>query len=103
MFEFKNNLLPRSFTNVWQYRGDLNGNHLLRNNQEFNIPRFRLTLVEKLPLCSFPATWNNYLDIDNVKTASNKKQFANKLKKSLLNQIPEFCNRIGCLICIRQV
>ena len=81
MFEYKNNLMPRSFENVWQYRGNLNGNHLLRNNSEFNIPRFRITLVEKLPLCSFPATWNNYIDIDNVKNASNKNQFVSKLKK----------------------
>ena len=53
MFEFKNNLLPRSFTNVWQYRGDLNGNHLLRNNQEFNIPRFRLTIVKNFLIAHF--------------------------------------------------
>lgn len=101
MFEYKNNLMPRSFANVWQYRGNLNGNHLLRNNSEFNIPRFRITLVEKLPLCSFPATWNNYIDIDNVKNASNKNQFVSKLKKSLLNQIPLACNRIGCPVCAR--
>ena len=101
MFEYKNNLMPRSFENVWQFRGNLNGNHLLRNNSEYNIPRFRITLVEKLPLCSFPATWNNYIDIDNVKNASNKNQFVSKLKKSLLNQIPLACNRIGCPVCTR--
>ena len=101
MFEYINNLMPRSFANIWQYRGELNGNHMLRNNSEFNIPRFRITLVEKLPLCSIPATWNNYLDIDNVKNATSKKQFVVKLKKSLLNQIPLDCNRIGCPSCVR--
>ena len=96
MFEYKNNLMPRSFENVWQFRGNLNGNHLLPNNSKFNIPRFCITLVEKLP-----ATWNNYIDIDNVKNASNKNQFVSKLKKSLLNQIPLACNRIGCPVCTR--
>ena len=100
MFEYKNNLLPRSFENVWQYRGELNGNRILRNNDEYNIPRFRITLVEKLPLCSFPTTWNNFLDINNVKNASNKKQFAIKLKKILISQIPLVCNRIACPSCI---
>ena len=67
IFKYKNDLMPRSFENVWQYKGNLNLNHLLRNNSEFNIPRFHITLVKKTSLCSFPATWNNYIDIDNVK------------------------------------
>jgi hypothetical protein len=62
---------------------------------------FLLLLVDKLPLCSFPAAWHNYIDIDNVKNASNKNQFVSKLKKSLLNQIPLACNRIGCPVCTR--
>ena len=53
MYEYKNNLLPRSFGNLWQYRGELNGNYILRNSNEFNVQRFRISLVERLPLCSF--------------------------------------------------
>ena len=50
MYEYKNNLLPRSFDNLWNIRGVMNGDHLLRNNYEFTVPRFRLSLVERLPL-----------------------------------------------------
>ena len=46
----KYTLLPRSFNNLWNIKGAMNGDNLLRNNNEFTVPRFRLNLVERLPL-----------------------------------------------------
>ena len=79
MFESKNNLMPRSFENVWQYRGNLN--NLNCYVIILNLTFLDFTLVEKLPLCSFSARWNNYIDIDNVNNTSNKNQFISKPKK----------------------
>ena len=40
--------------------GVMNEDHLWRNinNNEFTVPCFRLSLVERLPLCSIPDHWN---------------------------------------------
>jgi exonuclease III len=103
MYEYKNNLLPRSFGNLWQYRGELNGNYMLRNSNEFNVPRFRISLVERLPLCSFPKTWNEFRNADAVKNAINKNLFKSKLKKCLLDRIEINCNRLLCPFCHLQL
>jgi hypothetical protein len=84
------------FGNLWQYRGELNGNYMLRNSNEFNVPRFRISLVERLPLCSFPKKWNEFRNADAVKNAINKNLFKSKLKKCLLERIEITCNRLLC-------
>ena len=99
MYEYKNNLLPRSFNNLWNIRGVMNGDHLLRNNNEFTVPRFRLSLVERLPLCSIPDHWNKFNDINGVKNALTKKQFCKKLKEGMLDQISTVCVRLLCPSC----
>ena len=99
MYEYKNHLLPRSFVNLWNIRGSMNGNHLLRNNNEFTVPRFRLSLVERLPLCSFPNHWNKFIDTFGVKNSLTRKQFCAKLKKNMLESIPTVCVRLLCPSC----
>ena len=99
MYEYKNNLLPRSFDNLWNIRGVMNRDHLLRNNNEFTVPRFLLSLVERLPLCSIPDHWNKFNDINGIKNALTKKQFCKKLKESMLDQISTVCVRLLCPSC----
>ena len=99
MYEYKNKLLPRSFDNLWNIRGVMNGDHLLRNNYEFTVPRFRLSLVERLPLCSIPDHWNKFNDNNGIKNALTRKQFCTKLKKSMLDQISTDCVRLLCPSC----
>ena len=100
MYEYKNDLLPRSFINMWPRRGDLNGNYNLRNNENLTVPAFRTSLVERLTYCSLPTLWNVFNDTDNIRNALTKKQFISKLKKCLLNRIDIICNRILCHACI---
>ena len=74
----------------------MNGDHLLRNNNEFTVPRFRLNLVERLPLCSIPDHWHKFNDINGIKNALTKKQFCQKLKECMLDQISTVCVRLLC-------
>lgn len=100
MYEYKNDLLPRSFNNMWPRRGDLIANYNLRNDDNLTIPASRISLVERLPYCSLPTLWNNFNDIDNIRNSLTKKQFISKLKKCLLNRIVTTCNRILCRSCL---
>ena len=99
MYEYKNNLLPRSFNNMWPRRGELNGNFVLRNNNNLTVPFSRINLVERLPICSFPKIWNSFDDRDNIKNALNLNQFKSKLKKCLLAKIDITCYRLLCRSC----
>ena len=54
--DFKHNHLPKSFCNVWQINEDRQLHHVLRNANEFYIPRARTSLVGRLPLCTLPTT-----------------------------------------------
>jgi exonuclease III len=99
MYEYLNNLLPRSFNNMWPRRGELNGNYNLRNNNNLTVPFSRINLVERLPLCSLPSTWNSFNDRDNIKNAINLNQFKKQLKKCILSRIDITCNRLLCRSC----
>ena len=99
MYEYKNQLLPRSFNNMWPRRGELYGNHRLRNNNNLTIPYSRINLVERLPVCSLPRTWNSFDDYNNIKNALSLNLFKKKLKKCLNSRIDVTCNRLLCRSC----
>ncbi len=99
MYEYKNQLLPRSFNNMWPRRGEVNGNYRLRNNNNLTIPFSRINLVQRLPFCSLPGTWNSFDDRNNIKNALNLNQFKKKLKQCLNSRIDITCNRLLCRSC----
>lgn len=99
MHAHKYNILPRSFTQVWRMNGTLNPRYRLRNDQDYHIPRFRTTLISRLPLISLPQTWNSYTQINLIKSEPMPHIFSKKMKKYLLDSIDESCNRLLCPIC----
>ena len=56
-FHFKK--LPHSFANKWITNIERNPGRQLRNADDLFIPPHRVDFVKRLPLFSFPLTWNN--------------------------------------------
>lgn len=99
MFEYKNNLAPRSFYNTWNTRGDRNFHYGLRNTHLYDIPRYKHDYIGRLPLCKIPRTWNEFHDPKNIRYLPSFNNFCSKLKKELLDRIPVLCNRLICGSC----
>jgi hypothetical protein len=59
MHSFIHKKLPLSFNNTWQTNEERNPVRVLRNINDLFIPAHRVEFVKRLPLFSFPATWNN--------------------------------------------
>ena len=103
MYMYKANLVPRSFRNMWLSRGELNNRNLtLRNRAEFDIPRARLNLVKRLPLCNLPDIWNKFNEQvhERLKQSRSLIIFSSKLKKYLVSKLEINCNRLNCPACI---
>ena len=73
MHQIRNNLAPRSFQNTWTF--NLNKDILLRNENDFQVPPFRINIVKRFPRCNFPIVWN---------------EFENPLIKEVLNPMPQW-------------
>lgn len=100
MYMYKANLVPRSFRNMWITRGELNnGNIILRNSSDFDIPRSRLSLVKRLPYCNLPDLWNKFSSLaqERIKQIQSVNLFSNRLKKYLVSEIEIICNRTTVL------
>lgn len=104
MHYYSQNKTPKSFDNKWIRNFDRQDNNVqLRNFNDFHIPMFRINLVSKLPLCSFPRIYND-LPLD-LKSIESKNIFNSSLKEYLLDKLPEnvTCNRLLCPSCDLQV
>jgi hypothetical protein len=104
MFDYAQNSLPSSFTNLWPTNAQIrlneeNPRHL-RNDNELYVPFIRLETFIKFPLSDFPRTWNDW-DRDDLKTILNRIQFKKSLKESLLVELAAniTCNRLFCPSC----
>lgn len=99
MFEFKHNLLPRSFAGVWSSNNEFERNADLRNSLDFRIPLGRTNLLQRLPLYSLPNEWNK-LNSAEIKEISSLVSFKSKLKQYLMNNLQILpCNRLLCPAC----
>jgi len=58
MHNFLNDKLPLSFAETWKKNRERNLNVNLRNADDLYVPPHRIEVVKRLPLCSFPSTWN---------------------------------------------
>jgi hypothetical protein len=62
-----------------------NPGRVLRNANDYYIPQPRIELVKRLPLFSFPSTWNSETD---EKYIPSQHLFLKSLKKKLLDNMP---------------
>ncbi len=86
MFDYKHDKLPRSFKNTWYTRRERNVGYNLRNQNEYDISRFRTEYINRLPLCNLPRTWNEFPDHLGIKNIENRLDFKKKLKKTFVEQ-----------------
>ncbi len=73
--------LPLSFAELWMLNSERNPGRVLRNANDYYIPQPRIELVKRLPLFSFPLTWNSETD---EKYIPSQHLFLKSLKKSYL-------------------
>ncbi len=82
MQQFQQKFLPEIFSEAWIYNSvrEIGENAIvLRNNGQLQVPFARISLVEKLPLVSFPTVWENFPD-ENIKFIRKKTEFNTKLR-----------------------
>jgi hypothetical protein len=77
--------LPLSFAELWMLNSERNPYRVLRNANDYYIPQPRIELVKKLPLFSFPTTWNSETD---EKYSPSQHTFLKGLKQKLLANMP---------------
>ena len=71
-------------------------------NWAYSIPFARLNLVNNLPICTLPATWNEFFNNNSfmVEQATSRFRFyKKKLKRKLLDSIVVACDRLLCPSC----
>jgi DNA primase large subunit len=103
MQHFQQRFLPVIFSDAWIYNSvrEIGENSIvLRNMDQLRVPFARISLVEKLPLVSFPTIWENFPD-ENIKFLRNKDEFNKKLKTYLLKKLSYVinCTRLYCPSC----
>jgi hypothetical protein len=77
--------LPLSFAELWMLNSERNPGRVLRNANDYYIPQPRIELVKRLPLFSFPSTWNSETD---EKYIPSQHLFLKSLKRKLLDNMP---------------
>ena len=104
MHSFSKNSLDESFKVYWPTVEEAReAPRQLRNDNDLFVPPSRLAAASRLPLTSFPITWNNFVctSFPNVKYEFKKRKFYTDVKKDLLfNLDANFrCSRPGCKQC----
>ena len=93
------NPLFENFKISWPTNTELN-NPNLRNHLDFYIPPARTSTAKRLPLHTFPSSWNR-LDNPIAKSIWKISLFNNIISTTMLNNLPEsvICSRLGCPHC----
>ena len=101
MYLYKKNSLPKSFriSNYWILNQDRNVPYVLRIQEDYQIPYYRLAIVSRLPLISLPKAWNASSLPDDIKSKPTYQLFKKHLKKYLLESISIVCDRLLCPSC----
>ena len=93
------NPLFENFKISWPTNAELNNpNH--RNHLDFYIPPAKTSTAKRLPLHTFPSSWNR-LDNPSAKSIWKISLFNNIISTTMLNNLPEsvICSRLGCPHC----
>jgi hypothetical protein len=106
MYDFKEDLLPLSFKNLWKTNAKLRRannedepqERNLRNDSDFAVPFIQIEHYFKFPLADFPRTWNNF-EFNFVYQSRN--MFKSLLKEYFLSKLASIvnCNRLLCPAC----
>ena len=92
MYQYKNNQLPISFNNIYQYNHQIHPNRLTRKSHEIYISKAKNQFTNALPIYQFPRIWNNVpVDVQNSKTL---KRFSKKLKS---DTIKNYLENVKCI------
>jgi len=98
---------PTLFDNIWITNRDYRLNNIqpdnpyreLRDDNEFMIGFSRTKTLQRSPLFNLPLEWNQLPP--EIQIIRNVSEFKTKLKKYLMDKIPEIfqCNRLFCPAC----
>ena len=104
MHSFSKNMIDDSFNLFWPTNEEAReGPRQLRNDDNLYVPPFRYVSASRLPLTSFPSTWNQFTCnlFPNVKYEFKKKKFYSDVKKDFLSNLDANyrCSRPGCPHC----
>ena len=92
MFDYRNNLLPSSFSNTWQKNSDV-FHFALRNKDDFYREHTIAKYLQNHPLFYFPSLWNSLLSELSVamnvdlKIIDSRKLFSNKVFDGLIETL----------------
>ena len=86
MYEYKLNRLPSSFNNSWILNRDTDPHYMLRNGEDFAIPRLNHQYLKSHPLFYFPNLWNTFKPVFKNSIVS-RSTFSSNLKSFFLHKL----------------
>ena len=88
MYEYTLNRLPSSFNNSWSLIRDTDPQYMLRNGEDFAIPRLKYQYLKSHPLFYFPNVWNKFKPVFK-NSIVNSSTFSSNLKSYFLHKLDE--------------
>ena len=87
------------FQDIFQRNSEVGTqNVVLRNSNDFYLPRIRLEFLKRFPFYKFPFFWNSAMS--EIRCIQDKKEFVQNLKTVFFNSLDNFeCTRLFCYIC----
>ncbi len=82
---YANLKLPLSFHDLWPLNRDANPERILRNANNLRIPAHHFASLKRMPLFSFPQSWNE--EEEARKNIPSLSVYSKQLKLALLNTI----------------
>jgi hypothetical protein len=82
---YANLKLPLSFHDLWPLNRDVNPERVLRNANNLRIPPHHFASIKRMPLFSFPQSWNE--EEEARKNIPSLNVYSKQLKLALLNSI----------------
>ena len=74
-----------SFDNVWQKNEQRERGYLLRNAEEYQLPRVNHEQIRRMPIYALPYEWNR---LGDIRFHTNRETFSMALKNILLGGNP---------------
>ncbi len=84
-----------SFDNVWQKNEQRERGYLLRNADEFQLPRVNHEQIRRMPLYTLPKEWNR---LGDIRYHSNRETISIVLKSILLGDNPTDLHSLSVIV-----
>jgi len=99
MYEYRLNRLPSSFNNSWSLNRDTDPQYMLRNGEDFAIPRLKYQYLKSHPLFYFPNLWNKFKPVFKNSIVKSS-TFSSNLKSYFLHKLDEsYSIDCNCYLC----